>query len=599
MLTIPLFEKIAIIGDKPELVAEITSLFNRQGRYLPVIDSPRMARPDWTNEVIRRSNALLKTQIRRIILAGLTVDCFQHLSRDWPNQTCTSVNSASEAATTLRGWIKPPGESMVWGSDNLGVGLLVARRLKKRLQTSKEFSSAQLFVSGGTHFLIACEAGNETAQIVASNLAFATDATFLVIPQLSHEEREEWLEEIYSSGGVSERFVEIRDRARGKLPQVEFEKYREVLFITNGFPWGVAVPECATTHMFTYPDFGRCVIEGMWASQHPSRGGRNALLIHPRQVEGSEIEAIGRALYKNKTLVRIHAGAQASVANINLLTETLPFDVVVISTHTGDAPGERATYEFKDSEGLKRCLVIDHAIGFGYDQRTDKVLVQQFQRFHELDGVKWTDRAAKANLYVGTAIESWLALGDIQERSKYKIVSEKIPRVIGSMALQMHDGLWLPAMQGFSPSCSPVVLNNGCSSWHELSKRFSFAGARAYVGALFPITEIEAQELGVAIFCEHLGRSLSTALWKSQTAAYGKQGRRPYAMLGLPFASVPLNTVDSLSYVTNEYQKAIDEYGRMAEQSSAADVKDNCLRYKEFLLDDFATFKRTPMVIDP
>jgi hypothetical protein len=599
VLPVPPFEKIAIVGDKPGLVAEIASLFNRQDRYLPVIDSPRMARPDWTNEVIRRSNALLKCQLRRVVFADLTADRVQHLSRDLPDQTCISVTSSNEAATALKGWIKPPVGTMIWGNDNLGVGLLLARRQKKRLQTGKEFSSTELFVSGGTHFLIACEAGNELAQIVASNLAFATCATFLVIPQLTHEEREEWLTEIYSFGGVTERFVAIRDRARNKLPSVEFERYREVLFVTDGFPWGVAMPQCATTHMFTYPDLGRCVIEGMWASQYPSRGGRNALLIHPQQVEGSEIKAIGRALYKNKTLVRIHAGAQASVANINLLTETLPFDVVVISTHTGDAPGERATYEFRDSEGLRRRLVIDHAVGFGYDQKTDKVLVQQFQRFHELDGVNWADRAAKANLYVGTAIESWVALGDIQARSEYKTVSEKIPRVIGSMALQLHDGLWLPAMQGFSPSCSPVVLNNGCSSWHELSKRFSFAGARAYVGALFPITEIEAQELGVAIFCAHLGQSLSTALWKSQTAVYGKQGRRPYAMFGLPFVSVPLNTVDSLSYVTNEYQKAIEEYGRKAEESSSGDVRDNCLRYKQFLLDDFEAFKRTPLVIDP
>ena len=278
----------------------------------------------------------------------------------------------------------------------------------------------------------------------------------------------------------------------------------------------------------------------------------------------------------------------------------MPFDVIVISTHSGDVPGERVTYEFKDSEDIPRRLVIDHAVGFGYDPATDKVLVQQFQRFHELDGVDWTNSIAKANLYVGTAIKSWVAFGkNVPERNKYKIASEKIQRVIGSMALQMHDGLWFPMVQAFSPSCSPAIINNGCSSWHELSKRFAFAGARAYVGALFPVIEAEAQEVCISIFRTHLGIALPSAIWKSQNAVYGSQGRRPYAMVGLPFCSIPLNTVDSYEYVLREHRKAIAEYSRKAEESTFTEIKENSSRYKQFLIDDYKTFIGTaPKTID-
>ena len=596
MIVIPSFETVAIVGDKPILVAEISSLFTRSRRYLPVIDGPRMTRPDWSNEVIRRTNALAKSQCRQIVLADLDINSVQNLSRDRLDGTFISVNSVGEATTALKGWVKGPSKKMAWGSDNLGVGLLIARRSKKCLQPGGCVSPSDNIVSGGTHLLIACEAGNELAQIVASNLAFATDATFLVIPQLPQDERSEWLEAIYSldSGGdVSGRFVAIRDRARGRLPELEFGTYKQIVFVTDGFPWGIAVPECVTTHLFSYPDLGRCVVEGIWASHDPSRGARNALLIHPHQVEGSEIKAIAESLYKNKTLVRNQSGPQASVAKIELLTETLPFDIIVLSTHAGDAPGERVTYEFHDSEGHFRRLVIDHALGFGYDPNTKKVLVQQFERFHKLDGVEWTDQAAKANQYVGTAITSWIALGNVLERDKYKVASEKIPRVIGSMALQMYDGLWIPMTQGFCPSCLPIIVNNGCSSWHQLSKRFSFAGARAYIGALFPITEAEAQEVGISIFHEHLGVALPTALWKSQNAVYGTQGRRPYAMVGLPFCCIPLNTVDSYKYLVKEYRAAITEYSRKAQESSATDVKENSHRYMKFLLEDFEAFKGT------
>lgn len=594
MVAIPQFETVAIVGDKPTLVAEIASLFTRPRRYLPVIDGPRMCRSDSSNEVIRRRNALAKAQSRRVVLADLQIDSVQHLSGDGPAGVFISVSSVDEAATALKGWVKGPSERMAWGSANLGGGLLLARRSKKCLLTDSGVSPTISLVSSGTHLLIACEGGNELAQITASNLAFATDASFLVIPQLATDERDEWLEEIYSlgSGGdVSGGFVAIRDRARERLPELEFGKYNQIVFVTDGFPWGIAVPECVTTHLFSYPDLGRCVVEAIWVSHDPSRGARNALLIHPQQVEGSEIKAIAESLYKNKTLVRNQTGPQASVAKVTLLTETLPFDIIVISTDVGDVPGERATYEFHDSEGLSRRLVIDHAVGFGYDPETEKVLVQQFERFHELDGVEWTDQAAKKKLYMGTAIESWIALGNVLERKEYKVASEEIPRVFGSMALQMYDGLWIPMIQGFSPSCSPVIVNNGCSSWHQLSKRFSFAGARAYIGALFPITEAEAQEVGASVFHKYLGVALPTALWKSQNAVYGDQGRRPYAMVGLPFCSISINTIDSLAYLENEYRKAIIEYSHKVEESSATDVMENSQRYKKFLLEDFEVFK--------
>lgn len=603
MIPIPPFDSLAIVGDKPPLVAEICSLFTRCGRYLAVLDGPRMTRPDWSNEVIRRNNALAKTQCCRILLADLDAKSVEHLSHNSPAGKFVSVNSAGEATAALKGWIKAPSVKMNWGSNNLGVGLLIARRSKQSLKINSSDSPTTSFVSGGTHLLIACESADELAQIVASNLAFATDASFMVIPQLSEQERDEWLEEMYSlgsEGDVSARFVAIRDFARGRLPKMEFEKYKQICFITNGFPWGITVPECATTHMFSYPDFGRCVVEGIWASQDTSRGARNALLIHPGRVEGSEIEVVGKSLYANKTLVRIHAGPQATVSSIHLLIETFPFDIIVISTHCGDVCGQRVTYEFNDSEGLSRRLVVDHAIGFGYDPATDKVLVQQFQRFHELDGVDWTDRIAKANLYVGTAIETWVAFGgNPSERDRYKIASEKIHRVIGSMALQMHDDLWFPLVQAFSPSCSPAIVNNGCSSWHELSKRFAFAGARAYVGALFPVLEAEAQEVCISIFRMQLGTILPSALWNSQNAVYGSQGRRPYAMVGLPFCFIPLNTVDSYGYVIREYKKAIAEFERKAEESAFSEIKDNCLRYTKFLIDDHAAFIRTaPKIID-
>ena len=238
MISIPSFETVAIVSDSPTLTAEISSLFIRPKRYLPVVDGPRMSRSDWDNEVIRRNNALAKAHCRRIILAGLNADSGEHLSRGSREGTFIAVNSISEAAAALKGWTKGPSEKMSWGSDNLGVGLLLARRSKRLLQLNLGNSPTTTFVSSGTHLLIVCEAGNEIAQITASNLAFATDASFLIIPELPKHERDELLEEIYSlgtGGDVSGQFSAICGRVRGRLLELEFGKYTQVLLSQMAF----------------------------------------------------------------------------------------------------------------------------------------------------------------------------------------------------------------------------------------------------------------------------------------------------------------------------------------------------------------------------
>jgi hypothetical protein len=424
--------------------------------------------------------------------------------------------------------------------------------------------------------------------VTAANLAFSLRAALLIVPQVEEEERRQWLEELYAIRPTdrSRPFVEIRDRARSRLPRIEFATYKQILFITNGFPWGIAVPECPTAHLFAYPDVGRSIVKGLWASHGPAPGARTALLIQPDQVPGAELDAVHESLRDNRTLVRRAAGRHATVHNVRMLVETVPFDIIVISTHAGDVPGRRITYEFTDSEGTPRRLVIDEALGFGYDPISEKVLVQQFNRFHRVDGVDWTDSEGKAKINAGTAIKSWSAIG-IRNQDKYQVAEEKIDRVIGSMGLRMYnDQVWLPMLHGFPPRCSPLIFNNACSSWHELSSRFIFAGARAYIGTLFPVNEMEAQAIGAALFQRHLGAEFSTGLWASQNEVYGDQDLRPYAMVGLPFCSIQRNLIDPIKYLSTEYSKAIHEYGRKAKESEFPDVRENSQHIRDFLIQD-------------
>lgn len=593
MLAVPAFESTALICDSAALAARLSALFVRPRHYLPVMDGPRMMRTDASNEVIRRVNALVSTQARRLLLAGLPAEASEAMSRGWKN--CTTSSDFDVLVSSLRGVVKRRPDALQWGPTNLGIGLYKARLLKQELSLAMEISPDTAFVEVGTHMLVACERGDDLSEVIASNLAFSCNASFVVFPTLPEEDRDAWLEELYAlgeGGNVSSRFSDISLRARGHLPALAYARFKNILFVTGGFPWGIAVPESPTTHMYRYPDFGRAVVEGMWASQSAATSARTALLIDPLKVEGSEIATINHSLLKNGTLTRVVKGPAATVHRVQTLVDALPHDIIVVSTHAGDAPGQRVTYQYDDSDGKQRRLTVDRAMGLGYDPAENKFLLQQYHRFHSLDGVDWTDRAAKAALPVGSAIHSWLALGDAIDRGEHVVHSAAIPRVIGSMAMQLHDSIWIVMVQGFSPGAAPLILNNACSSWHELSQRLTFTGARGYIGTLFPITDAEAQEIGKALFDIHIGIELPKAIWLAQRNLYGEQGRRPYVMVGLPFISIRPNTVDAVSFLIRAYEEGIAEWAHKAANSGYKDVQENAARHAAFLRDDLRAFRK-------
>lgn len=398
MLTVPSFESAVLLTDDPLLAAKISALFTRPGRYLPVMDGPRMLRPDADNEVARRRNAMVMTGARQVLMGGLPASAIAGTRPGWKN--CSVSDRYDDHAQSLRGVVKRPTDTLVWGPDNLGVGLYQARLARQEFHPDLDISPALNVVVAGTHLLVACERGDLLAEVVASNPAFACAASFAVFPELPRSDREDWLEELYAlgqGGDVTGRFSDLALRARGHLG-LDLTRYKAILFVTAGFPWGIAVPEVANTHMYRYPDFGRAVVEGLWSSQTASRSARTALLVDPQTVEGSEIPVINQALLQNGTLTRVVRGPAATQTRVQFLLDLLPHDIIVLSSHAGDTPGERITYEYPDADERRRKLVVDRALGIGYDAFEDLFRVMEYHRFHSLDGVDWRDMAGKKAL---------------------------------------------------------------------------------------------------------------------------------------------------------------------------------------------------------
>lgn len=524
----------AIVSDDPELAAALSSALARRDTYLPVLDGPRLTRPDRGSEVVRRIAAIARAGAKSTFLAGLSEEARDALISKLPNDHARGAGFDDVAALSVD-TMRAERPRLIWGRDRIGLGLLTALYSGQLIEFADQESPRGAVPSKSGHLVI-CEAHEPLSEIIAANYAYALNAGLHIFDGADEVEGKALLEAFYSidAPGVNAAAERARlsKRMRELVGAVDLPANGSLTFIVRQLPIGVAFPELPGTHLFTYPDLGRAIVNGLAAEQPGTRGTNIAVLVNPQKVAAPEIEAAAKLLPERKIFVRGYEGRGANVRAVSEMVDLFPYDLLLFATHCGDASGFRWTYEYRDSEGIDRKLVVDVAIGVGHTDDEDILRVMQYYRFHSLDGIDWNDPVAKADLYVGSAIRDWS--DQVRDKEFKPVHSEPLDRVLGSAVLAMADNNYLPMPRALACEGSPIIFNNACVSWHELASRFLFTDARAYIGTLYPVSDIEAEAVAVALLGKHFGKMLPHALWSAQNGVYGKESdRRPYVMSGV------------------------------------------------------------------
>jgi hypothetical protein len=427
---------------------------------------------------------------------------------------------------------------LAWGRDRIGAGLLKALRARSGIVFSDEPSPVEQVAPKSDH-LVVCEDGDELAQVIAANYAFSLGAGLHLIPAIDDPAAEDILERFYSvmdqqRMSPSEALGELKELLRTRCGAIAIPAGGSVTFVTHRLPYGFAFPEVPSTHLFSYPDLGIAVLNGMVAEQPGARGVGVAVLVDPGITKAPDIEAAVKLLPQRGMMVRAYEAERANVGAIRDMVELFPYDLLLIATHCGDASGYRWTYEFTDSEGIDRTFVVDIAVGFGATDERDVVAVTQFTHFVSLDGVDWRDPVAKEQHYIGSAMNDFMARTVSGAADPLQPVKkENILRVAGSAALQMYDHNYISLPRAIADQGTPIVINNACSSWHRLAGDYTFGNARAYIGTLFPVTGGDAHDVVVKLLDKHFGKPLAAALWSAQREVYKDSVRRPYIATGI------------------------------------------------------------------
>ena len=530
----PALSRTAIVSDDPHLAAALSCALARRGSYVCVLDGPRLTRLDAHAEGIRRVNALARFNASLTLLAGLLPESQAVMQALLPKDRAPVVEQTHVRVLAAANG-KQDTPQLRWGHDRIGLGTLKAMYARQLITFTDESSPHDAIPSRSGHVVV-CEVGEPLSEVIAANYAYALGAGLHVIDETDEVERKRLLEAYYSIDAPGVVAFAERERLKRRLREmvgtVAVPEGGSFTFITKQLPFGAAFPEQPSTHLFTYPDLGIAIVNGFAAEQPNTRGTNVAVLVDPEKVRAPEIEAATKLLPQRGMFVRGYRGPGASVRAVSEMVDLFPYDLLIFATHCGDATGYRWTYEYRDSEGFNRRLVVDIAIGVGQTDDQNLLRVMEFIRFHSLDGVDWNDPVAKASLHVGKAILDWIKFK--KEDRLEPVHKEEISRVLGSATMMMSDHNYLSMPRALAAEGSPIIINNACVSWHELASRFMFSNARAYIGTLFSVSDIEAEAVIVRILDKYFGKPIPHAVWAAQNAVYGTGGdRRPYVVTGV------------------------------------------------------------------
>lgn len=555
-----------IVADDARLAAQLSCVLSEPENYLPVCDGPRMQRPDREIEVLRRHNAVGRARAQTVYFAGLTGGASDALERSLcsrRNIPCHRVSGANDIVSLIPEERTSDGV-LSWGSDRIGIGLLKALRVGQTI-TFEERPSPYEWVPSQNGHMVVCEESEELSQVIAANYAYALNAGLFLIPEVDKEQAHDLLQDFYEihSDATDVSPEEAQTRLRQELLKlcgsIPVPEGGSITFIGK-LPYGFAYPEYPTTHLFEYPDLGCAVVNGFSAEQRRRPATGVAVLVDPGTTPAPEIQSAIELLEPRGAFVRVYQGRAANVRHVSEMFEHFPYDLLIIATHCGDSSGYRWTHQFKDSEGLDRTVITDVAVGFARTDDPEILKVGHFFRFISVDGVDWSDREAKSRLYVGNVMHDFNRLLGQGPSNFEPVKTENVDRVVGSSALMMSDSNMIFAHHTIANIGTPIVINNACLSWHRLASDMMFAGARGYIGTLFPVLSSEAAEVATKLLDAHWGQPLAVALWLAQRDVYGSKLRNPYVAAGVFSQTLRVDRADHPARIRKQLASTLEGY---------------------------------------
>ena len=567
-----------IISDDNAFAASLSSLFARKGGYITILEEPRLLRPDASNEIIRLTNVLYWLKPRLIIYAGQSSEVFERLKTSIDLKCLIHVSTTNDIK--LLGWgikIQPDVAS-----------IKAARLLHK----------ACLIDGERTRTAVVCEQSTAISSVIAANYAIAHGADFyqLNVPSGFESECKNTLNTIgdtlLENKGV--RLIDIndlKDKIGRLLPeQLLGGSYEKIMFVTDDIPYSIAIQDSVIIYAHTV-NLGQCIAHNLYehVSGQKHKEGLVGLFAGNIEMEtGREQEAMSSSLLKTKGIVRNIPLRDIKWSILNL--STFPYDILYIATHGSQIEGSKNQYEIQDDKGNKHEIVAKVAEDAG------GTLVW----IDSVDGATqnsdaWTQdhRSIKGRFYEEHVLGGNLPTLISSEPTKIQMRQ----LVLGNGDGGMFDPIMLDRL---AAAQRPLVIVNACGSWADLSSRFAYAGATAFMGTLWPIRDSVAVAFAEELFSNLFDSELTSVFNQAKNKMVEDTDRMAYVLSGT-FESVydpgAEYSRDAVSVLLTKLELLVNKGKQRIDKAKTNGESERVIEHIEvdnmFLASELESFKKT------
>jgi hypothetical protein len=491
---------IVVHREKQDLCAAAISYLFEHGQYIPIFSFTKVdvaanaakMQPDAFSIQRHRAESFavfLNNSIihnggcENLILLGLTPNQISFLDY-LEHYNVLNIDGVEDLGTFLGGFAANKGDAIECSPEQSIHALNIAVSANRKLKIGAhnvDLPEINFALSDG---IVIIEDGKTSDIAIAANYALSIGAHINLVKETDEIECAEvlFLLEDWDNGNEAalEHILEIINE---RIGAIDFANYQFATFFTSGLPYSLSLKNVPISyvHLDNKPDFFIHNAIFYETSKHTG----TAVVFSPSFFKDEETNnLIGLLEFKNYYLRKL-VGKAADVYNLKSSIELFPFDLLHICSHGGDVDGTRCEVKFKDIEGFEHVIEFDHVLTVALTPYMDKHSVESIYYFKKLDGLVWRSKELKAKNYSHEIYASIIShISNAFDKKRVRRL-HKVSRVKNANAIHSSFFNYLANFDQFgNTTCPPLIFNNACFSWINVSTSFLVGGARGYIGTL-------------------------------------------------------------------------------------------------------------------
>ncbi|SDE86873.1 hypothetical protein SAMN05216464_110120 [Mucilaginibacter pineti] len=498
------------------------------------------------------NNAILHNGgCENLILLGLTENQISYLNF-LDRYNVIIIETMTDLDALLSGFANKKDQIIECSTEQTLDTLIVGLKTNRKLRIGFKGEVLEDIESEKPNGIVIIEKGSKSDTIIALNYAISIGADALFVDEVDDDAANEILHLLENlNDGNEDAYGKLENRIKTRIGEIDFQSFQFATFFTRGMPYSLTVTEIPVSyvHLDYKPDF---FVHNAIFYETGQRTG-SAVVFSPTFFKDEETKNLISLLEFKNFYVRKLVGNAADVYNLKNTIELYAFDLLHICSHGGDVGGTRCEVTFRDAEDVVHTIEFDHILTVALTPYLDKHVVESFYYFKKLDGLLWKSKELRALNYPHELYASLISEISMAFDQKSVKTLQDTDRVMNANAIHCNVFNYLANFdQVGNVKSPPLIFNNACFSWMNVSSSFLSAGARGYIGTLMAVENNAAIRYAEVFYEYAFDENLIDALHAARVAVKNEARETNHIFWGLHFST--LNNQETVK--TNE-RKAV------------------------------------------